>query len=174
MTTTGALITASNSAAVSQSFFFSLGDLDETSAYTNLFDQYRIDAVTFSILPMQNAIGLSTNSTTQTVRFYSVVDYDDANTLTSEGQARAFESCVLTPPGRETTRTFQPRCALGAYQGAFSGFANVGGAWIDAASTGVQFYGVKIYIPQTVALQTQLQSWTIERTYYLSFRKVHG
>jgi hypothetical protein len=174
MTTTGSLVTASNSAAVANSYYFSLADLDETSAYTTLFDQYRIDAVVFRILPMQNAIGLTTNSTTTTVRFYSVVDYDDANVLTSEGQARAFESCVITPPGMESSRTFQPRQAIAAYQGAFTGYANVGGLWNDCNSTGIQFFGVKTYIPQATAAQTQLQSWTIERDYYVSFRKVHG
>jgi len=174
MTTAATTVTASPSAAVALSYYFSISDLDESSAYTNLFDQYRIDCVVFRILPMQNAIGLTTNSTTTTVRLYTVVDYDDANTLTSEAQARAFESCVVVPPGHESSRTFQPRQALGAYQGTFGGYANVGGIWNDCNSPAIQHYGVKIFIQQATALQTQLQSWTIERDYYVSWRKVHG
>jgi hypothetical protein len=174
MTTTGSTVTASASAAVANSYYFSIADLDETSAYTTLFDQYRIDAIVFRIIPMQNAIGLTTNSTTTTVRFYSVIDYDDANTLTSEGSARAFDSCVITPPGQETVRVFKPRLALATYQGAFTGYVNAPATWIDSNSTGVQHFGVKTYIPQATAAQTTLQSWTIERDYYISFRRVHG
>jgi hypothetical protein len=174
MTTQQAVVTASPSAATAASYYFSVSDLDEAAAYTGLFDQYRIDCVVFRVLPMQNAIGLTTNANTTTTRFYSVVDYDDANLLTSEANARAYESCVLAPPGVESSRTFQPRQALGAYQGAFAGFANVGGVWNDSNSPAIQHYGVKIFVPQVTALQTQLQSWTIERDYYITWRKVHG
>lgn len=174
MTTQQALITASPSAAISNAYFFSVSDLDEASSYTGLFDQYRIDCVVFRILPMQNAIGLSTNANTITVRLYCVVDYDDSTTLASEAAARAYDSCIVVPPGRECSRVFQPRQAVAAYQGSFVGFANEGGRWNDSNSPAIQHYGVKIFIPQTVALQTQLQSWTVERDYYISWRKVHG
>jgi hypothetical protein len=174
MTTTGALVTASASSSTSNSYYFSLNDIDETTAYTGLFDQYRIDAIVFRIIPMQNAIGLTTNSTTTPVRFYSVIDYDDAGTLATEAIARAYESCVITAPGMPTTRVFKPRMALAAYQGTFAGYANMADQWCDTNSTGIQFYGVKTFIPQATAAQTQLQSWTIERDYYISFRRIHG
>jgi hypothetical protein len=123
---------------------------------------------------MQNALGLQTNSTTTNVTPYVVVDYDDNNALTSAAQARSFESCIIVPPGRECTRQFKPRMAVSAYAGAFGSYANTSPMWIDAASTGVAHYGVKLYLPGATAAQTLLQSWTVEREYWISFRKVHG
>jgi hypothetical protein len=123
---------------------------------------------------MQNAIGLSTNSTTTCVTPYVVVDYDDASALTSAAQARSFESCIIVPPGKECTRQFKPRIAMAAYSGTFTSFANVADQWIDSNSNSVAHYGVKLFIPGATAAQTLLQSWTVEREYWVSFRKVHG
>jgi hypothetical protein len=153
---------------------FSLGDLDSSTEFTGLFDQYRIECVCFRLIPMQNAIGLSTNSTTTTVTPYVVVDYDDNNALTSAAQARSFESCIIVPPGVGCARQFKPRIAVSAYTGSFGGFANLSAQWLDAASPTIQHYGVKLFIPGATAAQTQLQSWTVEREYWISFRKVHG
>jgi hypothetical protein len=172
-TQTGAILTATSSTQ-NPAYYFSLTDLDSYTAFTGLFDQYRIECVNFRMIPMQNAIGLTTNSTTTTVTPYCVVDYDDATAISTAGLARTYESCIIVPPGEECSRTFRPRMALAAYSSTFVSFGNVGPQWIDAASPSVQHYGVKLFIPAATAAQTQLQSWTIERTYWISFRKVHG
>lgn len=174
MTVTGTYVTATGTTGQGISYVFSLSDLDNYTAYTGLFDMYRIDCVVFKIIPMQNSITLQTNSTTVPVRLYCVVDYDDATNLTSEVNARGFDTCILVPPGQECSRTFQPRCAIAAYSGTFTSYANQGGQWIDCASPSVQHFGCKIYVPGDVAGQTLQQSWTIEREYYVSFKKVHG
>jgi hypothetical protein len=173
-TQTGGLLTVSASATQNPAYYFSLADLDGYSAYTGLFDQYKIEAVNFRLIPMQNAIGLSTNSTTTCVTPYVVVDYDDANAISTAAVARVYESCIIVPPGVECSRTFRPRIALAAYSSTFVSFENSPPQWIDAASPSVQHYGVKLFVPQATAAQTQLQSWTVERTYWISFRKVHG
>jgi hypothetical protein len=175
MTSQNAYITATPTTSNAVSYAFSLNDLDDVSNYTSVFDQYRIDAVVFRILPMQNAIGLSTNSTTTTCRLYCVVDYDDAAVLPSEATARAYESSILVPPGEECFRTFQPHQAVGAYGGsAFGNYTNVVNQWNDCNSPSTQHYGVKIFVTPATTGQTQLQSWSIEREYYISFRKTHG
>jgi hypothetical protein len=173
-TQTTTLLTATATSSQNPTYVFSLGDLDSSTEFTGLFDQYRIECVCFKLLPMQNAIGLQTNSTTTTVTPYVVVDYDDNNALTSAAQARSFESCIIVPPGRTCTRQFRPRIAVSAYTGSFGGFANLDAQWLDAASPTIQHYGVKLFIPGATAAQTMLQSWTVEREYWISFRKVHG
>jgi hypothetical protein len=173
-TQSSSLLTATATSSQNPTYTFTLGDLDSPSEFTGLFDQYRIECVAFRLIPMQNAIGLTTNSTTTCVTPYVIVDYDDNTALTSSAQARSFESCVIVPPGVECVRQFQPRVALAGYTGTFTGYANVAPPWIDAASTNVQHYGIKLYIPGATAAQTQLQSWTVEREYWISFRKVHG
>jgi len=173
-TQSASLLTVTPTASQNPTYLFSLADLDSSGEFTGLFDQYRIDCVCFKLLPMQNAIGLMTNSTTTSVTPYVVVDYDDVNTLSSAAQARSFESCIIVPPGRECTRQFKPRMAVAAYSGSFVSYANLADQWIDSNSNGVQHYGIKLFIPGAVAAQTQLQSWTVEREYWISFRKVHG
>jgi len=175
MTTSSTAVTASASSIISLAFTPSLSDLDETSAYTGLFDQYRIDAVSYRIVPMQNAIGLMVNATTITVPMYVVIDYDDSSVIATAAAARAFDTCVLLPPGKECVRTFQPRQAVGTYNGTnFTNSANEGGLWNDSASPNTLHFGLKILVPQVNVGQTSFQSWTIERDYYISFRKVHG
>jgi len=60
---------------------------------------------------------------------------------------------------------------VAAYNGAFAGYANLGAQWIDAASTTVQHYGVKTYVPGGAAGQTQLASWDVFVEYFIQFRK---
>jgi len=173
MTTTNALITQA-STVQSFTYNFNLTDLDNYTSFTNLFDQWRIDAVVFRVIPMQNALGLTTNSTTTLSRLYTVIDYDDATAIGLESTMRGNESCMLVPPGEGCSRTFRPRMALAAYQGAFTGYMNAQSTWIDSNTPAVQHYGLKLLVTAGQVGQTQLQSWTIERDYHVSFRKVHG
>jgi hypothetical protein len=174
ITVSNSNITVTASTAVGLNYIFTLADCDDYTNYTQLFDQYRIDAVRFILRPTANAVGLVSPATVNVVPLYIAIDYDDANTPTSAAQIRAYDNCCILPPGESICRTFVPRMALDAYQGAFTGFANVAPQWIDANSSGVQHYGIKIWVPAGAASQTTLQSWIVEREYFLSFRKTHG
>jgi hypothetical protein len=149
-------------------FYFSLANASVTSGY---WDQYKLAAIRFTITPDNNAIGLVTNSSTTLVPIYCVIDYDDDTALGSATAAAAYSNCVVIHPGESCERIFQPHMALAAYAGAFTSYANVAPTWIDAASSGVRHYGVKLYIPGATALQTLLQSWEITVEYFLEFRK---
>jgi hypothetical protein len=164
-------VTASNAAPVANVYNFTLGNLDGASQLS-IWDQYRIDAIRFVIVPQNNAVQLVTNSSTSLVELYCVIDYDDSNSLTSTGAARKYDNCIILAPGESLERTFQPRMAVPSYSGTFSSFTNLSPQWIDTAYTGVQHYGVKIYIPTTTAAQTTLQSWNIQIEYYISFRSL--
>jgi len=166
------ILTASNSAIVTNNIAPNLNAIDNVSALTTLFDQYKIVAVRVMIIPQNNAIGLVTNSTTSLVDFYSVVDYDNGTALSSASNARDYESCMIQGPGESAMRVFQPRMALAAYSGAFTSYANVQPLWVDTASPGVLHYGLKFLIPQATAAQTLLQSWEVNVEYVIQFRSV--
>lgn len=172
MTTSSPGITTSSSAAVANGYTFSLSDLDLASAFTGLFDQYKIEAVRFIIKPYNNAVGLVTNTTTTLPPLYVVIDYDNVTPLSTAAVAREYDNCMLIGSGESACRTFKPRMALGAYNGTFSGFANVESVWIDSVNTTVEHYGIKTFVAQATVGQTQLQSWIVEREYFLAFRKV--
>jgi hypothetical protein len=139
---------------------------------SGFFDQYRILAIRFNLRAQQNAIGLTTNSTTTVTPIYCVIDYDDASALGSVGAALAYSNCLVLSPGRSCSRTFKPNVAIAAYNGAFSGYTVSASPWIDANSNTVQHYGVKLYIPGVAAGQTQLQSWEVEIEYFIQLKKV--
>lgn len=158
--------TATSTNATSLNF-----SLSSSAISAGQWDQYRLLAVRLTITPDQNAIGLFTNSTTSWPQLFCVLDYDDSSNLTTVSQAEAYNNCVVLGAGESCERLFKPRMAISAYTGAFGGFANVGDTWIDAASTTVQHYGVKIIVNGAAAAQTQLPSWKLVTEYFFEFRK---
>lgn len=157
---------ATSSTALSTNF-----TLGATSIGSGQWDQYKILAARVTIVPDQNAVGLFTNSTTSYVPLYCVLDFDDSSNLSSIAGAQAYSNCVVLGAGESCERLFKPRMAIGAYSGTFASFANVGDLWIDAASTGVQHYGIKFYIPGAQAAQTLLPSWQISVELFVALRK---
>jgi len=153
-------------------YSFQLSDLDNSADLSQLFDQYKIEAVGVSIRPVNNAIGLFTNSTTSMSDFYCVIDYDDNNALTSTAQARQYDNCMTLMPAESGYRMFKPRVAAALYQGGFTGYGNLKDQWIDLASNSVNHYGIKIAIGGGTVGQTTLQVWELEFEYFVSFRSV--
>jgi len=159
--------TAPNFAA----YYFILSQLDNASAYTTLYDQYRVDWIEWVCRPMytSNALSPATNIVPQ---IYSVIDYDDANvTSYSINIMRSYESCAI----RELEsfgRKIKPHVAIAAYSGAFTSFENVESPWIDSASPNVQHYGMKLGVDPGATGQTNLQSWNVSCRVQCSFRNV--
>lgn len=156
------MLAATATSSVNTTYYFSM---TLSNATVGNYDQYRLMALRFSILPQNNAVGLVTNSTTSLVPLYCVIDYDDASGLTSAAQAQGYNNCITLAPGESLVRTFKPHMALAAYSGSFGSFANVEPMWIDAANTGVQHYGIKVFIPGATASQTLLQTWQVIAEY---------
>jgi hypothetical protein len=165
---TATTIVAVANASVKPTFNFTIGSLNVGSGF---FDQYMIEAIRFVITPQNNAIGLVTNTTTALLPLYCVIDYDDSTALSSAGAAVSYSNCISLAPGESCERVFQPRMALAAYSGTFVGFANAAPQWIDAASTGVQHYGIKIWVDPADNAQTLLQSWDVSVEHFVRFRR---
>jgi len=160
--------TVSASATQAPTFYFALTNFN---VGTGFWDQYRLEAIRFTVSPSNNAIGLFTNSSTSVVPLTWVIDYDDANALASQAAGDAYSTCLTLNPGESAERTFRPRMAMAAYSGAFSSYANVEPQWIDSASDAVQHYGCKFWIPQATVSQTQLQSWNYTVEGFFTMRK---
>lgn len=156
-------ITATAASAVTPTYYFSL---NQTQIGSGFFDLYKIDAIRFSVVPQQNAVGLVAGL--GLVDLYCVIDYDDATTLSN---ANTYNNVIKLGPGESLQRTFKPKAAQALYTGSFNGFAQMGNNWIDAASTTVQHYGIKILVPSTgVVGQTTFQVWDVTSEYFISFK----
>lgn len=144
---------------------FSLSDIDQSTDLVAVFDQYKIDSVECWIKP-EFSSGTQLNNIGQ---YYSVIDFDDANALTTVGQALDYNNCVISSGQAGHYRRFRPSVAVGLYGGsAFSSFGNNTEQWIDAASPGVPHYGIKIAFSQTAATL----NYDMTFTYHISFKSV--
>jgi hypothetical protein len=138
-----AFATSQVGASTFASFAFTLANnVPEVSSLAVLFDQYRLCRVELDILPSASE-NLALATTLGSGTYATAIDYDDANTPSSVQQILNYDNALMHRSFERSTRTFKPRLAVAAYSGAFSSFANVADSWIDIASTGVQYYGLK-------------------------------
>jgi len=118
--------------------------------FTSLFDVYRITHVRVTFTPIQQ------NVLSAAARFFTVIDYDDANVLPSAGAAEEYDTCQVSTIDNSScvTRVFRPKYALAAYSGVFTSFAQSSGQWLDAASSTVAHYGLKWITDPDTAVKT--------------------
>jgi hypothetical protein len=133
-------------------------NITDFSSLSSVFDQYRIMAVEIMFRPQAQSPAPTASSKGF---LYTVIDYDDSTVLTSVSQAEAYENCIATEAWQSQRRCFKPRAALAAYSGSFTSYANVEAPWIDAASNGVQHYGIKYAIDVGTAGSLAVFDWTM-------------
>jgi len=161
-------IVASASAVVTQQFAFTLSSLDQYTTFTALFDQYRIDAIRFAVVPCANALGLSDAINYQPL--YCVIDYDDNVALSSVAVARQYDNLIELGVGESLERTFAPKIQVqtNLANTTTGGISNIGPQWLDCNTAGIYHYGVKLLVPQGNADN----KWDIFVEYYVSFASV--
>lgn len=156
-------------------YFFSFADLSQYASFAAIFDQYRIDMVEIRFTPQALATTITGGAVDPTTNLFgTVLDWDDANALSSTAAYREYDNWKSQGAYDLTVhkRKFVPRIAVGAYgSSAFGQYTNLGPQWIDSASTAVQHYGVKILVPANGTAATY-QTWIVEATYWVSLRSV--
>jgi len=135
----GTLLTTSTTLPTFGNYNFVLSSLSGVTAYTSLFDQYRVELLEIWVTAssISGDVGLSS-------RIATVIDFDDSTNLVAFSDALEYETCVDVNSSDGHYRRFVPHIAVAAYSGVFTSFANETAPWIDVASTGVQHYGLKI------------------------------
>jgi hypothetical protein len=133
-------------------------NITDFSSLASVFDQYRILAVEMFFRPQAQA---SAPTAASKGFLYTVLDYDDSVSLTSVGQAEAYENCIATEAWQSQRRCLKPRAALAAYSGTFTSYANVEAPWIDCTSSAVQHFGIKYVIDVGNSGSLAVFDWTI-------------
>jgi hypothetical protein len=136
-------ITSSAAVETDGAITFALNNLTGFASLTTLFDQYRIVGVNIKFIPSQ----LVYTAAAQPI--YTVLDYDDATAVVVSSLAQ-YDTLKIAPASAYFERSLKPRTAVAAYSGAFTSFGNVTNMWLDAASPGVQYYGLKYGILASV------------------------
>ncbi len=151
-------------------FSFTLASAASYTDLTQVFDLYRIAYVEISFKPMYTMQALSSAGTLATPNLFTVLDFDDDTAPANISELEEYGTCKVTNFNQEHTRTFKPHFAFMAYPNtptyANSNVSN----WVDCASAGVKYFGVKYGIEGGAAGQTALQSWKVNFTYYLEFK----
>lgn len=156
--------TTSNALPTFTTLYVALSNFGDAASLTAIFDQYMIDDVEMWLFPV-----LSAGASTVNGRLITVIDIDDGTNLTTMDQADQYSSSVTSELGQGHYRHFCPHIALSAYNGAFGAFANKSKQWIDAASTTVQHYGVKV----AADVNANVQTFDLKIRARLRFRSVH-
>jgi len=143
---------------------------DNLTAFTSLFDQYKINVVEAWLRPVGGSLGNNLGATSD---LFTVLDYDSPGPLTSIANANGYSTCIQSEPGETQRRCFRPRVAYAAYgSGAFTSYANQQAGWIDCASTNVAHYGMLGAVTQGSA-SPALASWDLDVRASISFRSTH-
>jgi len=156
-------ISSSTSAEVFGSVTFALSSLPDYTEFTALFDCYRIVGVKVCFYPAF----LDTTATTIYPPLYTVIDYDDASSLTTAAMGE-YDSCQVVQTGQFFERSLVPRTAVAAYSGTFTSFGQKALMWLDCGSPSVVHYGLKYGLDISGAANTV---WTVVAHYSLEFRE---
>jgi len=150
------------------SWSFRVQDLPDFTAYSSIWDEYRMDKITMIISPVTQA------SNPATAPGFSplvvALDFDDSITPTSYSQVLQYGTAVLygqmTQP---VSRSFKPKYRGVAYNGTTGVNASTLGGFIDLTAGDVEHYGVKAAIRQGTS--TSVQNFYIVFKYTVTFRR---
>jgi hypothetical protein len=164
------VMVTSSTVAVAYSRAFTFADLPQQSTIASLFDQYKITEIEVWFNPGQTNSSSFTPGTSGYV--YTVTDYDDAASLTSNTQALQYTNVMQSPSNMGHYRRWKPHVAEALYgSGAFTSYGNISAPWIDMASPNVQHYGFKAFA--TAATNTASQvSYSLTVRFHFETRNV--
>lgn len=147
--------------------YFRLVDVPNSSEFTTLFDQYRIDKVKIRFMPRANSSEVGTNQ--GMIKLFTAVDYDDITTPTSIAELLQYQNCKVVPSTAITTRVLKPAFASQVYQSATSTGYGARRGWLDCDNNAVQHFGIKWGLQQ---LPAGTQTFDLHVQYHLSFKGV--
>lgn len=161
-------LSSSTSADTLQSYAFKLTDLPEYASYTTIFDQYRIVKIELTFIGTNQAPNAAA-TLQRTPCIYTAIDYDDNGTPASVATVLNYANVRIHAPGKTFTIAWRPHAAVGMYNGTnFSNYGNLTSPWIDAASSDVLHFGVKVAIPSYAFIS----AFQVIAAYTVEFRNV--
>lgn len=156
----GVVLTTSAGGEVDYGYGFTLNSIGNYTQLQQLFDQYRLVEIELWITPTyQNYAGGNSAA-----RYLSGVDYDNGSAVTVAALTQ-YANVVDVSATCGVYFKFKPHLPATS-QG--SQALNMVNAWLDCASAGVSYYGIKISAPATAV------TYTLNLTYraHYQFRNV--
>lgn len=162
----------------SNGYVFKLSDVQASTEFTSLYDQYKITGIKAKFFPRVNVLQTVNQSATFTTvpPIGTIVDYDDATAPVNYAEATQYMGSRVHEAFKPFSLYFKPKISTAAYSGAFTSYTAGGSPWLDCNSPGIEYYGLKVFtLPYSAGNNQALANdptWDIVFTYYLKFRGV--
>jgi len=139
----GSVLSSSNTLPTFSGVYFTANaHISQFTQWAAVFDQYRITEIEIWLEP--DVTNLSTVTNLGLSKFYSIVDFDDANTPVATSDLMQYSNVIVSGATTGHYRKWRPHVAMAAFQSTFTGYANVASPWLDCASGDIQHYGIKM------------------------------
>lgn len=149
---------------------FRLANLESSSDFTSLYDQYKIKGVAIKIIPLSDSA--TANSSGFLPTLYWRTDNDDSAAPANESEMRQAQDVkTMRLTGPRSIYIPYPKSAVDV-NGTVSSYGAVANRWINCSETTVFHHGLKMWL-KNVDLRAQPNTTTafrIEVMYYLLFR----
>jgi hypothetical protein len=145
---------------------YSLNSIPNGSNFAAIFDRWRIAQIRVCFLPI-----VLPSTTVAEGPIYTAIDLDDASTR-NINNLNQYQTLKIAPVGSYFERTFTPRAAIAADgAGVFTSFAQASTkTWMDTASPGIIYFGLKYAIPGSTTSGTPL--WNVNVVLDFEFSQV--
>lgn len=145
---------------------FRLDNVQDYQDYTNLYNEYKIRAVSVKFIPLANISNLAESTYSQLL--YTAIDINGASSSVSESQIRQYQTVRYTPYNRIHKRYFFPRTRLSATSGA--GTISGKQPWLSTTQYTTNYHSLLVVPPTIPGIDATEPIYKVEVMYYLSFR----
>ena len=144
-------------------FLFRLSNAPNSSEFTALFDQYKINAISCTFYPQQTAVDTHIAPAVQNVRIFTAIDYNDSDPPLSIDTLRQYDNVEVNPVTEQfTVYIANPK------------FADTTGSlrtgYINTSSPSTVHYGLKYAVEPLAPGSTGTYTYRVETVYYFSFK----
>lgn len=144
---------------------FALADLPNYTEFTNLYDQYQIQSIKYTILPRFNSVSIS-DGVPET---WTIVDKDGTIPTSLSGFLQ-YQNLRIKRGASTHIRVFKPTPLVNVYNGLTAGYSSPSKSiWIDTANATVPHWGLGIATPVS---GTSDPAWDVRVEYRLAFKGV--
>lgn len=150
-------------AATYGAFLFRLSNVPNSSEFTSLFDQYKINAVSCTFYPQQTSIDTHIAPAVQNVRMLTAIDFNDSDPPLSVDTLRQYDNVEV----HGTTEQFTVYIANPKFADT-TGSLRTG--YINTSSPSTVHYGLKYACEPLAPGSTGTYTYRVETVYYFSFK----
>lgn len=166
-------ITVTGSTGAGQAFTFKLSDLSNYDEFSNLFDQYRIKAVKFVVIPTFSGNDIANQLTMSS--FHSAIDHNDNSPATAVTELMEYDTYKRNRMSRGHKRYFSTSLATPANNSGNT-FLTTWNRWVNTSTIGgpdeAIYFGLKMWIDgitQTTEFEANFEVYV---TYYFQCKSV--